>query len=351
MTSSPQGIDKSLPLGNDWIVENIQRGLVVVDSRGVVQLFNRWMADRSGLTRSEVLGRTLVDVFPELAKGRVLQAVANALENGFPAALSNRLNPAPFPLYSNKANQAANERIQQSTLVQSSNGQGKEPRQVLLEISDVSAAVQREKTLIHQASLLATLSSTDALTGLANRRRLDAVLLDEFRRSVRLKQPLAIVLIDLDFFKVFNDTYGHQRGDHCLKQISLIMQSVLKRSSDLVARYGGEEFMIVLPQTDAQGAKSVANTLRTVLAEQALAHVGNPNGGVVTISQGIAVLMPNEVMTLNGLIERADLSLYAAKRSGRNRIAVLGAERDIDPEVLAPVPFANELLQSVATGR
>jgi diguanylate cyclase (GGDEF)-like protein len=166
------------------------------------------------------------------------------------------------------------------------------------------------------------LARIDALTNLANRRAFDETLDREFRRAVRYGTPLALVLLDVDRFKFYNDRYGHQRGDECLRAIGQEVAAVARRPTDLAARYGGEELALILPDTDEEGAMVVAEKLRAGIEARKMPHEGNlPCGGVVTASLGVAVSpMDTEIICKEDLIRVADMLLYEAKRLGRNRV-------------------------------
>lgn len=166
---------------------------------------------------------------------------------------------------------------------------------------------------------LEKLSLQDALTGVANRRRLQQVLEDEWARAQRSRSPVAFALLDLDHFKLLNDTRGHREGDRALQLITRYLAESLRRTSDLVARYGGEELAILLPDTDLPGALKVAEQLRDGIEKLAIAHPAAPSGRI-TASVGVAVLTPVPGQRLDELIEAADLALYRAKREGRNRV-------------------------------
>lgn len=165
---------------------------------------------------------------------------------------------------------------------------------------------------------LNTLSRTDALTGLCNRRAFDEKLAAEWSRCKRDGTPLSLLLFDLDRFKLFNDTYGHQAGDECLRSVAAAMRGQVRRPADMTARYGGEELAVLLPGTDKAGAVRVAEKIRLETARLGIPHAGNEPAGVVTLSGGVAFIA--EVGSSSGLVDRADTALYEAKRSGRNRI-------------------------------
>jgi diguanylate cyclase (GGDEF)-like protein len=175
---------------------------------------------------------------------------------------------------------------------------------------------------------LLRLAITDELTGLANRRQFNHILKLEWTRARRERKPLALVMADLDHFKAFNDQYGHQCGDECLQAVADTLQFSLKRSGDLAARWGGEEFTLLLPNTDALGAMSLAEKLRNSV--QSL-HVGieRRNGQTgITLSLGVAVSEPGRQWSAETLIKAADFALYAAKREGRNRSCAFDETRD-----------------------
>lgn len=318
-----------------WVVDHVQMGLVVLDLQGRICLFNRWMADSSGLSLEQVVGRNVFEVFPDVLSGRVGMALKACLQSGLPAVLSNSLNPTPFPLYSDARQRAQGVRRQQSVRILRSPGAPGAAMQVLIEVVDVSGAVRREHLLQEQALELKKLSAFDSLTGLANRRSLDDMLDREFRRASRASLPIAVVMIDIDLFKPFNDAYGHPAGDRCLVDVARTMQGLVNRPGDLVARYGGEEFIVVLPETDLDGAVAVARELRTGVHQLGIAHSSSSHDAVVTISQGVAAVVPSRTDIFEGLIAKADVALYAAKRAGRNRIAALRGNTDGDVELIS----------------
>jgi len=165
---------------------------------------------------------------------------------------------------------------------------------------------------------LSRLASSDGLTQLANRRRFDEYLAKEWRRLEREQAPLSLIMCDVDFFKNYNDTYGHQSGDFCLQEVALAIRKAVRRPADLVARYGGEEFALVLPRTSIDGAHHVAETIRKNVIGLKLPHANSAISQYVTISIGITTIVPNHRCWPVKLIEAADKALYQAKQSGRN---------------------------------
>jgi diguanylate cyclase (GGDEF)-like protein len=185
-----------------------------------------------------------------------------------------------------------------------------------------------------QRDTLILLSTTDGLTGVANRRHLDSTLKNEWSRSSRILQTdttkdknecvnfrFGIGMIDIDHFKKYNDTYGHQQGDKCLKLVAQTIKTCLLRLTDVIGRYGGEEFAIVLPQISHEGAYTCANRIQEAVANLKIPHEKSEYG-IVTISIGIATVVPNSTRPYSDLVSIADQMLYNAKATGRNKVCL-----------------------------
>ena len=183
----------------------------------------------------------------------------------------------------------------------------------------VRARVRNHLELKRQRDLLERLSSIDGLTGIANRRAFDEQLDREWRRAGRTGEPVAVLMIDVDHFKAYNDTLGHAAGDDCLKLLAKTLKESLRRPADLLARYGGEEFVCILPGTDIRGAEAVGEQLRQAVTALALPHPQTP---MVSVSIGAAAAHPHEREAFGALLDLADAKLYDAKRKGRNRVSV-----------------------------
>jgi len=190
---------------------------------------------------------------------------------------------------------------------------------ILIILRDISERKVAEELLMKAYQAVERLAVVDPLTGLANRRRFDEYLNAEWHRAMREQSPLSLLMLDADHFKLYNDSYGHLRGDGCLREIAESTLDVVSRTGDLVARYGGEEFAILLPGTGNEGAMVVADELCEAVRTRMLPHSANPFG-IVTVSIGCATITPklNEESAM--LIEMADRALYSAKQNGRNRI-------------------------------
>jgi diguanylate cyclase (GGDEF)-like protein/PAS domain S-box-containing protein len=230
------------------------------------------------------------------------------------------------------------------------------PRQWMqLEVELLSSLATQLAIAIKQAELyqqlqaanlkLERLATLDELTQLANRRRFDQYLEMEWRRQAREQTPLSLILCDIDSFKSYNDTYGHPGGDECLRQVAGAIGNAVDRSADLVARYGGEEFAVILPNTAIQGAVVVAEHIQLKIAALQLPHAGSQVSQYVTVSLGVASIVPASELVASILISAADQALYEAKRLGRDRIQVYQADpasgKAIGSQSPRPVDFSR----------
>ena len=220
-------------------------------------------------------------------------------------------------------------------------------QQRLLEEKTTELDQKVDELLVMKAKLekanrqLSALSRTDALTGLANRRQYKEVLAAEWRRAQRHGHSLALILADIDDFKSFNDAYGHVAGDECLRKIAEALRSTLMRSSDLAARFGGEEFVILLPGTDLEGGFHIAETIRRKIEKLGIPNVGVGNDARVTMSFGLAAVVPGSPLVELDLVCAADKALYMAKEGGKNRCIALrpnGVDNELVTLPCAKVP-------------
>lgn len=169
---------------------------------------------------------------------------------------------------------------------------------------------------------LQLLSSLDGLTGIANRKHFDEILEKEWRRGLRDSKPVSLILMDIDYFKDYNDNYGHLAGDDCLKKVAKKIKDLLKRPGDVVARYGGEEFAIILPDTISEDAVKIAEDIRISIESLDISHSHSQVSNLITCSLGVASIYPKNYLSTNDLIEASDKALYQAKHNGRNRIEI-----------------------------
>jgi diguanylate cyclase (GGDEF)-like protein len=206
----------------------------------------------------------------------------------------------------------------------------------------LSLALQKA-ALRERARHIEELTVIDALTGVANRRAFDAALDREWTRSVRAKHPIAVALLDIDSFKLYNDAYGHPQGDWCLQQIARACKASVLRATDYFARYGGEEFGVVIPDAEARCAARIAERLRAAVEALAIPHERTARG-IVTVSVGVASMVPKRGALSSELVEAADRGLYRAKGTGRDRVVVVDpSDAEADNRTASPRPVANNL--------
>jgi diguanylate cyclase (GGDEF)-like protein len=189
----------------------------------------------------------------------------------------------------------------------------------------VRASILKARVRIHlelksSRDHLKALSIIDGLTQVANRRKFDEAIEYEWRRSCRNQRPISLLLMDIDFFKTYNDHYGHLAGDECLKIIAREISTVVRRPADLFARYGGEEFVLLLPDIESRGAAFIAKKVQETVKSVNVSHAYSPVAGYITLSIGVATRVPQEGQSHNDLIGEADKMLYMAKQNGRNQI-------------------------------
>jgi diguanylate cyclase (GGDEF)-like protein len=179
---------------------------------------------------------------------------------------------------------------------------------------------ETRRQLEHRNRDLERISALDTLTQIANRGRFDTALRQEWRRCARDESPLSLVFCDIDYFKRFNDTYGHQAGDECLVRVAQAMDESLNRPADLVARYGGEEFIALLVDTEVEGARMLAERMRARVESLRIEHRASDVAPHLTVSLGVATIVPRTAVRPEDLVDLADRALYAAKEGGRNRV-------------------------------
>ncbi len=318
---SPEAINSECILLNS-VMSTLKIGAIVLNTSQQIILWNQWMEKHSGFIASSVLGKNLFELFPELNHGRILSAVQQALQkNSFPSVVSQKLNKAPFPLYSHFPIEetAHHERMQQAVEIIPLK-LADMPRHCLVQITDVSAAVGREKLLLDQTLVLRSQTLLDGLTCIANRRHFDLTIEKEMRRAKRTHLPMSLALIDIDYFKAYNDYYGHQQGDDCLIQVAAELSVSMRRPADFVARYGGEEFAVILPETNTVSASKIMETIRLKIADRLIEHRSSTVAAHVSVSIGLATFDGEADMEVKDLIGHADQALYQAKGDGRNRV-------------------------------
>lgn len=199
-------------------------------------------------------------------------------------------------------------------------------RQRVRNLVNQSHLIKHQLSELQQANQnLKLLANIDSLTKLSNRRDFDRYIEQEWERMQRIRAPLSLIMCDVDFFKNYNDKYLHPNGDKCLIKVAMAMRNTVRRSGDLVARYGGEEFAVILPNTDALGAVSVAEKIRLAVKDLQITHEASAIASYVTVSIGVSTIIPTHESEFQTLIDTADRALYQAKSQGRDRVKMIVA--------------------------
>jgi diguanylate cyclase (GGDEF)-like protein/PAS domain S-box-containing protein len=301
------------------VFEHATEGIVITDAQQRILETNPAFSHITGYSRSEMLGRTPRQLSSGRHDARFYAAMWQSIHsNGqWHGDIWNRYkNGAVFP-----------ERLS-IVAVRDAEGNVAHYIGIFSDISELARKVaERTSELESLSQRLEALSTTDGLTGIANRRRFDSQMEAEWTRALRGSHSLALLMLDVDLFKRYNDHYGHQAGDECLRSVAKIFDSKSRRSSDLAARYGGEEFALIAPDTDASSAMHLAEVIRQSIESYGLPHAKSPTGRV-TVSIGVSVMMPDGSQQPEALIQMADRALYLAKNQGRNQVVLVQANTD-----------------------
>lgn len=297
------------------VLQNLHSGVLILDSDLTISFANHWFEYSLQDNQIALVGYSFLDCFPDLKDSRLHTAINDSLSNNLPSFLSPGLNRHPLPLY-----QGDNSKKPIDQLIRVSPILNADQTYCMIEVSDVSAMVQRESVLNAMTKKFSGLALTDELTNVANRRQFNITLDKEIRYASRDGKPLSLIFLDIDLFKPYNDTLGHQSGDLCLIQVINALRKRLRRGGDQLARYGGDEFCIILPDTPIKSAVDTAESLRIVIQKLAIPHPANDAANCVTISIGVACWDRTNNESSSSLVLRADSALYRAKKAGRNQV-------------------------------
>lgn len=296
------------------IVENTVKAIIVINQAGIIEEFNPAAERIFGYGAEKVVGANVSLLMPEPYRSEhdgYLQRYLTGGEShiiGVGREVTGRRNDgATFPMHLAVGRMELGDRV---TFVGV--------------LHDITAQKQLEEHL-------RILSLKDGLTGIYNRRAFDESLEKEWRRGRRQHSALSLILLDIDFFKRYNDTYGHQVGDTCLKIVARKVAASVHRPGDLVARYGGEEFVVLLPETPLDEAQQVAERIRQAVAQLAIPHSSSEVAPVISISLGVAGMVPDRQHSSEALLQYADRALYGAKSNGRNRVCIVRPGTDVTP--------------------
>ncbi|TXI96606.1 MAG: sensor domain-containing diguanylate cyclase [Burkholderiaceae bacterium] len=324
-----------IELYQNAIFDSINMGIFVVDGSGKVRMWNDWLAKHARVTTDQALGKSVEQAFLQVPSAAFMTAIKNTLQYGLPAVLSNALHRAPLALYAIDEPET-DQTIHQSITITALNlndGQ----RCALIQVSDSSTSIKREKMLRSHSEVLKKDATTDILTGLYNRRFFDEHYKIAIGQAIRQKWPMTIFMVDIDYFKQYNDYYGHPAGDKVLVSVAQTLKSQLSRSSDMLARYGGEEFILILPNMQAENGMQFAEKLINAVGALNLPHLKSKAAKNVTISIGLSTYDPSRHREVTALIDAADTALYKAKQQGRNRASFLALDTLISHRVGATI--------------
>lgn len=306
------------------IMETALDCIVTTDSRGKILLVNSRVTQEFGYQRDELIGQPVECLMP------------NAFRDQHKLMLKDHAHETNVMLSGRRLVSTAQRKNGESFPIEVavSDTEIEGVRYFVAVLRDVSETqsllraiesshqeiIKTNKKLEERNAILKELSSKDALTSLYNRRYFNEHLISEWNRAIREDQPLSIMMFDIDYFKQYNDEYGHQQGDDCLKQVASCLTEVLHRPADLIARYGGEEFVALLPATDTKGACVIAENMRSQLEQIKIEHKASKVSAYVTVSIGVASTVPEKPDQHETLVRVADKALYNAKAAGRNRV-------------------------------
>ena len=307
------------------IFNSVVEAIITIDDRGIIQNCNQGVTTLLGYQKHELIGKNIKIIMPEQHARRHDGYMEKYIETGVAHIIGKvrdlealHKNGSLIPI----ALTVAEARFDDTRLFTG----------VIRDISDrknLEAALVKANELLFKSNLqLKDNARTDALTGVANRRQFDYILGEELKRASRQQLPISMILCDVDFFKLYNDTYGHQMGDECLVKIGTVLRQIFKRSGELPARYGGEEFAVILPGVNAEQARAQAEQLLQAVRALAIEHKASKLSlGVVTLSLGVVSLDADSATAdPKAIIRMADEALYVAKGRGRNCVVVYGGE-------------------------
>lgn len=292
------------------VIDSIPSMIVVKDRSNLIQVANQAAAILHGVIPTEMVGRREGDINPHLSP-----AEAERLEQISQQVMATQV---AYQLEQKLTDAEGNSRWYQLLVSPFKDREGR----VIGVVNNGIEITERKRveTALQQANQkLEQLATHDGLTRVANRRHFDDYLQQEWQRMAREQQPLSLILLDVDFFKAYNDYFGHQQGDEGLVAIAQAVRQVVKRSADLLARYGGEEFGVILPNTRRTGAESVAQAIQAEIKALRLPHPKSRVNDYLTVSMGIASVVPTPSQAMEDLVAAADSALYQAKRRGRDR--------------------------------
>lgn len=305
----------------DDVYNHLNCGLVMLDKDFNILLWNDWMVRHSHVPAESALNANFIALFNQQLAPGFLRALSNTISYGLPAMLSSALHRSPLPLYHvylPNDGEAPARMVQSVVMTPIPAADGS--RSCLIQISDASHSVKREKILLSHSEALKRQVVTDGLTGVNNRRFFDENYTLALQQAKRNHSNLSLFMIDIDFFKQYNDHYGHIAGDRVLKRVAETLRNQLVSPTDVFARYGGEEFIMLLGGMEREQARDFAEQLRDSVRALDEPHDKSLVNRCMTISVGVCTRAPEGEADGRNLLATADAALYRAKLGGRNKV-------------------------------
>lgn len=312
------------------ILETAVDGIITINSQGIVDSFNPGAEKLFGYSREEVIGNNISMLMPEPDSSRHDEYIRRYEESGEKKVigigrevLAKHKDQSIFPVKLSVGEAEIDGKTMYVGIIHDISEYKKQEDELKQHRDHLQKLVYERTNELSLANFeLKRLVNMDSLTKLANRRFFDEVLKKEIQRASRNKEPLSFLMCDIDYFKRFNDSYGHIAGDECLFNVAKCLKESFKRTSDLPARYGGEEFAVILPYTNNEELKKLCTKFVANLRQMAIPHNDSDVSDYVTVSIGAVTVIPDKTTEANSVIEIADRKLYAAKENGRNKIEI-----------------------------
>lgn len=315
--------DKLLQMPLEAIFNIAVDAIISIDSEGIISAFNPAAEKLFGYSSDEAIGLDINDLMPEIDNSEDEKIHIKTIIGIGRETVAKHKDGSVFPVRISVGESRIDDEQVYFSFIQDISEIKKQEFELKEHRDHLQALVeQRNQELSLVNEKLCELANQDSLTNLPNRRYFDETFHKEIQRATRHKHPLSLLMCDIDFFKQYNDTYGHIAGDECLVSVAECLSDSCKRASDFPARYGGEEFTVILPHTDNEDAVWLSEAILENLKMLAIPHGSSDISDTVTISIGLVTLEPDAIVDSNEMIKVADEALYKAKRNGRNRIEV-----------------------------
>lgn len=312
------------------VLDTAVDAIICIDSQGIIDIFNHSAEEMFGYRSREVIGKNVKMLMPEPYSSKHDNYIAHYEKTGEKKIIgigrevvAMRKNGEIFPIELAVSEVVIDKQRLYTGIIRDITSRKESEKQIEQYQQHLEELVQEKTNELENANRkLQEMVNIDSLTGLTNRRYFDEVLNNEIRRAIRTKTSLSLLMCDIDYYKAYNDYYGHVQGDICLKKVADCFKNTFMRATDTTARFGGEEFTVVLPDTEMEKARKAAIKLCNLVNKMNIIHNGSPVSDHVTISVGVTCMVPGERLLDTELIQRADEALYQAKENGRNRIEV-----------------------------